>query len=120
MSFLDTASSDAKQILQRLDKRFQPRISSLLIPRADSEDKRIGLSAGSPFNAKSFHNVPSRSAQLVDEDPGSKTFHAPDPIHGWTPSHEQHVQAIHLGIQYRALQQTVTEAANAAPENEGF
>lgn len=117
MSFISNAQSDAEKILQRLDRRFRPRVSSILVPTDAQQPIPVGPE-GTVFTSDSFHGVRERAAELRALDPRSHSYTAPDPFHGWTASHELHEQAKLRGIRYRALTQAVTEAANSIPESQ--
>ncbi len=119
--FILKSRSEAKELLQKLDARFDPRVFLVLFP-LEPKDKttiRVGPE-DSPFRHADFSNVLARAAELEQKAPEQGLVWLPDPEHGWTSEHERLQKNKERTIWCRALCQAVTEAANAAPGNKGF
>jgi DNA integrity scanning protein DisA with diadenylate cyclase activity len=119
--FIDRLRSEAKDILQRLDARFDPRVFLVSFPLEPKDETSIGLGPeDTPFRHADFSNVWSRAAELEAQDPEQQSVWLPDPVAGWTPAHERLQKNKERKMRCRALCQAVTEAVNAAPCNKGF
>jgi DisA bacterial checkpoint controller nucleotide-binding len=117
--FVFHADVEARAIFQKLDPRFEPRISFVGIPIDPKEKIGVGPQ-GTPFRADDFTGVPARAEKLEQEDPESQSRWMPDPTHGWTEAHEELQKSKERKIRCRALCRALTEAANSAPGSSGY
>jgi hypothetical protein len=118
--FVFNSRFEAKTILQKLDARFDPRVFFVAFPLAKGKSL-VGVGPeDTPFRPANFSNVLSRMTEFEKEDPEYGSYWAPDPTHGWTPSHERLQNSKVRKIRTRAFRKALSGAVDAAPANKGF
>jgi hypothetical protein len=116
--FIEQVRSEAKQILQRLDERFDPRVFLVGLHKTRGV---LGIAPrGSPFTTADFDTVLARAAELQAADPDNDCVWMPDPEHGWTEEHQRNQDAKERSMRGKALRQAMTEASAKAPANETY
>jgi hypothetical protein len=119
--FIHRARVEAKDILQKLDERFEPKVYLVSFPLEPKDSSKIGLGPeDTPFRHADFGNVLARAAEVEAKDPEHGFVWMPDPVAGWTPAHEQLEKNKKRKMRCRALCHAVTEAVELAPGNKGF
>jgi hypothetical protein len=121
--FFATARQDAKAILERLDPRFEPRVffaQFRITPEPGKPSIGVGPEEDVPFPAPAFAKVRERAVELEEQDPENASYYAPDPMHGWTPSHQRLQDNKVRLMRNRAWRQALSEAVESHPANAGF
>jgi hypothetical protein len=110
--FQGLAESNAERVLQRLDKRFKPRVFLVGFLMQERNDRLAVCVAPDdcPFQPTLFATTLQRAALIEKADPANNSFH----MH--PRAHEMHLERIKL----RAIMRAVKEAVDGHTESDGW